>query len=84
MVTLGGRKVQRERDAWVYETPGAYVTYREDGVIHGEPVTFGEFKKDGTFVPKLRIDEVPHYTSDTDDALGVKAATLGLREKSGH
>lgn len=77
LVTLGGREVRPKREVWVYETHGTNVTYvDEDGSFHSDPVTYGEVQKDGSFLPIPKLTEVPHYTSNTDDACCLKDQIL--------
>jgi len=81
-VTLGGREVLRPKcEEWVYEIPGFNYTYRnDDGTFESGYVTHGEFQEDGTFLAIPEFTEVPHYTSNTDDAFKFKYDILG--EKS--
>jgi hypothetical protein len=81
-VTLGGREVRRKHEEWVYETHRSNITYPdEDGLFRSEPVTFGEVQEDGSFLPIPELAEVPHYTSNTDDALMLALQVLGQRRR---
>jgi hypothetical protein len=72
-VTLGGREVRPAREVWAYEIRGENYSYRnDDGTFDCGYTTFGETREDGTFVAIPRLVEVPHYTSNIEDAITLK------------
>ena len=60
-VTLGGLQVRQARQVWVYEIDGFEDTYIDDKGVQRT-----------VWVPDRIVREIPHYASNTEDALGLK------------
>lgn len=82
VVLLGGREVRLPRQVWAYEIHGENYSYRnDDGTFDSGYTTFGETGEDGTFTAIPKLLEVPHYTSNIQDAITLKDHILrGLPE----
>jgi len=77
VVSLGGREVRPPREVWAYEIHGeSYCHRNDDGTFDCGYTTFGETRDDGTFVAIPRLVEVPHYTSNIEDAIALKDRIL--------
>jgi hypothetical protein len=73
VVTLDGREVRPARKVWAFEIHGGNYSYRnDDGTFDCGYATFGETREDGTFVAIPKLVEVPHYTSNIEDAITLK------------
>jgi hypothetical protein len=82
LVTFEGRGIRSKRDVWLYDVRGVGVTDIEQMsngrvVLSREYGSFGDVQEDGTFVARPLLYEFPHFTSRTDDALGLKRSVIG-------
>jgi hypothetical protein len=77
LVTLGGHEVWSPHEEWAYETHGENYSHRnDDGTFDSGYARFGEIQEDGTFAAIPKLVEVPHYTSNIQDAITLKAHIL--------
>jgi hypothetical protein len=73
VILLGGRELRPPREIWAYEIHGENYSYRnDDGTFDHGYTTFGEMREDGTFIAIPKLLEVPHYTSNIEDAITLK------------
>ena len=83
-VTSGGKESRRPRDEWVYEVHRFWNVEMVDWTPDRRPILeegwvyLRRVQEDGTVVHMPDVFEVPHYTSNADDALGLKHSVIGF------
>jgi hypothetical protein len=67
-------EARRTREVWVSESRGTVSSsFNDEGEIHPDFATYGYVDDTGKFVERPHLEEVPFYTTRTEDALSFKS-----------